>query len=434
MRDSAIHCDRLSKRYTIGATRARYMTLRDRLTEGAARITSRWMRRGASEAAARELWALRDVTFEIAPGEVFAVIGRNGAGKSTLLKILSRVTAPTAGRVALRGRIASLLEVGTGFHQELTGRENIYLNGAILGMRKRDIDRDLDAIVAFAEIDRLLDTPVKRYSSGMQVRLAFAVAAHLRSDILVVDEVLAVGDLAFQRKVLGKVGEMVRDGRTVLFVSHNMGPVLGLCTRGLLLDRGRVVTTGPIEAVVRTYLETLSANGGAASEGSINPPIEHKGVAIVSASIRASDEQGGGRDTSGVDFRYPFTIAVAFDVTTSDPDVSLWIRIANDSSINVLFSWILFQKAVTPGSYVAHADVPGQLLIPGQYFLDVGAEHYRRDTLHYALGCASFEIANTTTEFEGVASDWGVIMPKLSWQVADVTDVTAAAGREGAPQ
>jgi|EndMetStandDraft_8_1072994.scaffolds.fasta_scaffold150318_1 homopolymeric O-antigen transport system ATP-binding protein len=414
----AIHCDRLSKRYTIGAARASYETLRDRLTEGATQWATRMRGRGAREAAdARELWALRDVSFEVAPGEVFAVIGRNGAGKSTLLKILSRVTAPTSGRVALRGQIASLLEVGTGFHHELTGRENIYLNGAILGIRKRDIDRDLDAIVAFAEIDRMLDTPVKRYSSGMQVRLAFAVAAHLRSDILVVDEVLAVGDLAFQRKVLGKVGEMVRDGRTVLFVSHNMGPVLGLCTRGLLLDRGRVVTTGPIEGVVRTYLDSLSA-AGAADKESIDPPLEHKGVAITSASIRASDGQGNGRDTSVVDFRYPFTIAIAFDITTSDPDMSLWIRIANDSSINVLFSWILFQKEVTPGSYVAHAEIPGQLLIPGQYFLDAGAEHYRRDTLHYALGCASFEIANTTTEFEGVASDWGLIMPKLSWQVA----------------
>jgi lipopolysaccharide transport system ATP-binding protein len=415
MSDLAIHCDRLSKRYTIGAARASYETLRDRLTERATEWTTRLTGGGGTREAAeaRELWALRDVSFEVAAGEVFAVIGRNGAGKSTLLKILSRVTHPTSGRVALRGQIASLLEVGTGFHHELTGRENIYLNGAILGIRKRDIDRDLDAIVAFAEIDRMLDTPVKRYSSGMQVRLAFAVAAHLRSDILVVDEVLAVGDLAFQRKVIGRVGEMVRDGRTVMFVSHNMGPVLGLCTRGLLLDRGRVVTTGPIESVVRTYLDGLSAAGGSGSgngagEGRIDPPAEDKGVTITHASIR---------DTSVVDFRYPFTIAVSFDVTTSDPDLSVWIRIANDSGINVLFSWILFQREVTPGSYVAHAEVPGELLIPGQYFLDAGAEHYRRDTLHYALGCASFEIANTTTDFEGVASDWGLIMPKLSWRV-----------------
>jgi lipopolysaccharide transport system ATP-binding protein len=423
MRDLAIRCDRLSKRYTIGAARASYATLRDRLTEGAAEWTSQLMGRGARDAAeARELWALRDVSFEVAPGEVFAVIGRNGAGKSTLLKILSRVTAPTTGRVALHGQLASLLEVGTGFHHELTGRENIYLNGAILGIRKRDIDRDLDAIVAFAEIDRMLDTPVKRYSCGMQVRLAFAVAAHLRADILVVDEVLAVGDLAFQQKVLGKVGEMVRDGRTVMFVSHNMGPVLELCTRGLLLDRGRAVMTGPIEGVVRAYLDSLGGSGGTLGSAAIDPPKEDKGVAITNASIRDRD----GRETSVADFRYPFTIAISFDVTTSVPDISLWIRIANHSAINVLFSWILFQKNVTPGSYVARAEIPGELLIPGQYFLDVGAEHYRRETLHYALSCASFEIANTTTEFEGAASDWGLIMPKLAWQVA-----ATAKGAEG---
>jgi lipopolysaccharide transport system ATP-binding protein len=423
MRDLAIHCDRLSKRYTIGAARASYATLRDRLTEGATRWTSSWMGRGEA-AEARELWALRDVSFEIAPGEVFGVIGRNGAGKSTLLKILSRVTAPTAGRVALRGQIASLLEVGTGFHHELTGRENIYLNGAILGIRKRDIDRDLDAIVAFAEVDRMLDTPVKRYSSGMQVRLAFAVAAHLRADILVVDEVLGVGDLAFQQKCLGKVGEMVRDGRAVIFVSHNMGPVLGLCTRGLLLDRGHAVTTGPIEAVVRAYLDSLGGSEAAIGSARIDAPPEDKGVAITRASIGDRD----GRITSVVDFRYPFTIAVSFDVTAPVADVSLWIRLANHSGINVLFSWILFQKTLAPGSYVARAEVPGDMLIPGTYFLDVGAEHYRRETLHYALSCASFEIANTTTEFEGVASDWGLIMPKLAWQVA------VAAERDGVRQ
>src|SRR5262245_30294992 len=224
MSNTVIVAESLSKSYIVGhrsAQRERYTALRDVIAREARSFARKSVdlfrgRQVVQGDELEELWALRDVSFEVAPGEVFAVIGRNGAGKSTLLKILSRVTEPTSGRVALRGQIASLLEVGTGFHHELTGRENLYVNGPILGIRKRDIDRDLDAIVAFAEIDRMLDTPVKRYSSGMQVRLAFAVAAHLRSDILVVDEVLAVGDLAFQRKVLGKVGEMVRDGRTVL--------------------------------------------------------------------------------------------------------------------------------------------------------------------------------------------------------------------------
>src|SRR4051812_46024011 len=214
-----IRVDRLSKRYRIGDTQAPPQTLREA-------VARRMRRRGRQEkqerAAQTELWALRDVSFDVNPGEVVGIVGRNGSGKSTLLKILSRITEPTLGRVELRGRIASLLEVGTGFHPELTGRENIYLNGAILGMSRREIDRKFDEIVAFSEIEEFLDTPVKRYSSGMYVRLAFAVAAHLEPEILVVDEVLAVGDIAFQKKCLGKIGEVARGGRTVLFVSHNM--------------------------------------------------------------------------------------------------------------------------------------------------------------------------------------------------------------------
>src|SRR6201981_3867500 len=191
-----------------------------------------------------EFWALKDVNFDVRQGEVLGIIGRNGAGKSTLLKILSRITEPTEGRVVLRGRVGSLLEVGTGFHPELTGRENIYLNGAILGMRKSEIDRKFDEIVAFAEVEKFIDTPVKRYSSGMYVRLAFAVAAHMETEILLVDEVLAVGDAEFQKKCLGKMGEVARCGRTILFVSHNMGSVASLCESALLLQDGRVVAAG----------------------------------------------------------------------------------------------------------------------------------------------------------------------------------------------
>lgn len=207
-----------------------------------------------------ELWALRDVSFTVEQGEVLGIIGRNGAGKSTLLKILSRVTAPTSGRIKVKGRIASLLEVGTGFHPELTGRENIYLNGAILGMSRREIERKFDEIVDFAEVEKFIDTPVKRYSSGMYVRLAFAVAAHLEPEILVVDEVLAVGDAAFQKKCLGKMGDVAREGRTVLFVSHNMGAVVKLCETGIVLEQGSIVKQEGINEAVSQYAKLMQVN------------------------------------------------------------------------------------------------------------------------------------------------------------------------------
>lgn len=236
----------LGKRYRLGGGAAQYVTLRESLA-------GLFARDGGARVAARDLWALRDVDLEIQPGEVVGVIGRNGAGKSTLLKILSRVVAPTCGEVELRGRVGSLLEVGTGFHSELTGRENIYLSGAILGMRRAEIKAKFDEIVAFAEIERFLDTPVKRYSSGMYVRLGFAVAAHLEPEILLVDEVLAVGDAEFQAKCLGKMNDVARGGRTILFVSHNMGAVGALCSRAILLDHGRVSTAGACAAVVAKY-------------------------------------------------------------------------------------------------------------------------------------------------------------------------------------
>src|SRR5215210_3576028 len=222
-----------------------------------ARKPMRSLRRNGN---AEILWALTDIDFEIAPGEIVGIIGHNGAGKSTLLKILSRIVEPTVGRVELHGRVASLLEVGTGFHPELTGRENIFLNGAILGMHRTEIKAKFDEIVAFAEVEKFLDTPVKRYSSGMYVRLAFAVAAHLEPEILIVDEVLAVGDAEFQKKCLGKMQEVSRGGRTVLFVSHQTGAVAGLCNRAMLLDQGKVVEFGPTREVIGRYLGQFSEN------------------------------------------------------------------------------------------------------------------------------------------------------------------------------
>ena len=265
MSDVVIRVENLSKRYRTGQ-REQYQALRDILTDW---MSAPWRsvsgRRKASmkvEAATedRDFWALQDVSFRIRQGEIIGIIGRNGAGKSTLLKILSRITKPTAGHVKLRGRVGSLLEVGTGFHPELTGRENIYLNGAVLGMKRAEIERNYDEIVTFAEMEKFIDTPVKRYSSGMHMRLAFAVAAHLEPEILIVDEVLAVGDAAFQKKCLGRMGQIANEGRTVLFVSHNMAVVQALCTRGILLKNGMVYEDASMSTVVNTYLQMLETH------------------------------------------------------------------------------------------------------------------------------------------------------------------------------
>ena len=250
-----IRVENLSKQYRIGARQESYATLRDTIA-GAVRAPLNVFRRNGHTSDNR-FWALKDVSFEVVPGEVLGIIGRNGAGKSTLLRLLSGITEPTTGKIELYGRVGSLLEVGTGFHPELTGRENIYLNGSILGMKRAEIKRRFDEIVAFAEIGQFLDTPVKRYSSGMYVRLAFAVAAHLEPEILVVDEVLAVGDAAFQKKCLGKMGEVAKEGRTVLFVSHNMAAILALCTRALLLHGGHVIADGDCKQVVDEYLQIM---------------------------------------------------------------------------------------------------------------------------------------------------------------------------------
>ncbi|HEY4346550.1 MAG TPA: ABC transporter ATP-binding protein [Gaiellaceae bacterium] len=248
---TAVVLDGIGKKYRIG-TPTRF----PRMTEALTNAARRGFRR--PERSAQEIWVLRDVSFEVTEGEVVGIIGRNGAGKSTLLKILSRITAPTEGEAWIAGHVASLLEVGTGFHPDLTGRENVYLNGAILGMHRQEIKQKFDEIVAFAEVEQFLDTPVKFYSSGMYVRLAFAVAAHLEPHVLIVDEVLAVGDIAFQRKCLGKMGEVARSGRTVLFVSHNIAAIQSLCNRGVVLDRGRVTFVGSNTDAVVNYLATLN--------------------------------------------------------------------------------------------------------------------------------------------------------------------------------
>ncbi len=297
-----IELEGIAKRYRLG--RIGSTSIRDSLERGWKRLLGK---NGDGRAARGDFWALQDLSFKIDPGEMVGIIGENGAGKSTLLKILSRITEPTRGEAVLRGRPASLLEVGTGFHPDLSGRENIFLNGAILGMRRSEIRRKFDEIVAFSEVEQFIDTPVKRYSSGMYVRLAFAVAAHLEPDILLVDEVLAVGDAAFQKKCLGKMGDVARQGRTVLFVSHNMASILALCERAILLKAGRVLGDGPPQEVVRTYLKTTDAD-----EVVLDQRADRKGdgsARLVSCKVESIDAGHFVSSTS----RLKFTLAYKSD-------------------------------------------------------------------------------------------------------------------------
>ncbi len=306
MNDIAIKIENLGKLYRIGAQQERYRTLRETLVSNIKRLTIK----RTSQSANNAIWALKDVSFEIKQGEVVGIIGRNGAGKSTLFKVIAHITEPTKGRVALRGRVGSLLEVGTGFHPELTGRENIYLNGTILGMKKVEIERKFDEIVDFSEIEKFLDTPAKRYSSGMYVRLAFAVAAHLETDILLIDEVLAVGDVAFQRKCLGKIGDVVKHGRTVLFVSHNLVAIQALCSRTLLLNKGNLVEDGLPSEVVKHYLSILSTGTDQGSVSLLPRVTGGNEVRLIEIELVDENELKTDSFEFGSEMRIRFTIQV----------------------------------------------------------------------------------------------------------------------------
>jgi lipopolysaccharide transport system ATP-binding protein len=361
-----IEVEGLSKRYRLGQLQAGYDTLRDTIAHGANRLLSREHRPPPEE-----IWALDDVSFSVEQGEVLGVIGPNGAGKSTLLKILTRITTPTKGQAVIRGRVGSLLEVGTGFHGELTGRENIYLNGAILGMRRREINRKLPEIIQFSGVERFIDTPVKRYSSGMYVRLAFSVAAHLEPEILLVDEVLSVGDAEFQRRCLGRMEELSSHGRTVLFVSHQMQVLARLCDRAILLREGRVVQDGPSEQVVAHYLQ---AEGGA---GSLRtwPDLATApgGKRVRMREVRVVDENG--RLADSVDIRRPVGIEISFTILRDDvpvfPKVKLIDREGNNA-FNTVDTSPLWNGRPVPGDYVATAWIPGNLLNEGLYTVEPG--------------------------------------------------------------
>jgi lipopolysaccharide transport system ATP-binding protein len=370
---AAIRVEGVSKRYAIGASRAPYGSLRESLT-GA--LTAPFRRRPRSRTAPESdtLWALQDVSFEIRPGEVVGVIGRNGAGKSTLLKILARITEPTTGQVVLSGRVRSLLEIGTGFHPELTGRENVFLNGAILGMRRAEIQRKFDEIVAFAEVERFLDTPVKHYSTGMYLRLAFAVAAHLEPEILLVDEVLAVGDAAFQRKCLGKMGDVAKTGRTILLVSHNMGAVTSICERGLVLEAGHMVFSGPAIEAVALYFNQF---GGAAE-----PQVAERRDRTGSGEVRLTGfgiENDKGERLEAI--RNGETVRLVFEYETRDGraarNVEFQIVVRTESG-ELLFQFgtrFCGQKFTEiPGWGRLVCELRRFPLVPGRYRLDAYLE------------------------------------------------------------
>ncbi len=364
---NAIEVQGLSKRYRITEARERgYKTLRDSV---AALFSRRAWKRERKE----DVWALRDVSFDVKEGEAFGIIGANGAGKSTLLKILSRITEPTSGRAQIRGRVASLLEVGTGFHPELTGRENVFLNGAILGMPRSEIRRKFDEIVAFAEVEKFIDTPVKRYSSGMYVRLAFAVAAHLDPEILLVDEVLAVGDVGFQRKCLEKMGEESREGRTVLFVSHNMQAIRSLCREAMWIDRGGVTLRGAGGEVVDSYLVSQrDAASGAEIASQITELAEDPVFRLMGAQIVQGEES-----TLSVFNGTPIGFEMTYEVSSRTYGLHVYIRVYDSDGV------LLFESlhngdseeapVVETGAYVSRVVVPADFLVPGDYVTEFNA-------------------------------------------------------------
>ncbi len=367
------------------------------------------------------IWALKDVSFEIKRGEVVGVIGRNGAGKTTLLKIFSRITAPTEGEAEIRGRVGSLLEVGTGFHPELTGRENIYLNGAILGMRKAEIERKFDEIVAFAEIEKFIDTPVKRYSSGMYVRLAFAVAAHLEPEILVVDEVLAVGDVEFQKKCLGKVNDVAQQGRTVLFVSHNMAAVRALCNRGLILRSGRLTLDTDVESAIATYLVEDTASDSFVIWDERDAPRTAE-VQLLRAYITNSK----GEYTNTIDCREDFTITVEYKVLkpTKGLRVGLFMQSADGVPIcgsNDPYSWVNTVKRV--GLYANKCTFPGNVLNAGYFLVRFGVDMppFMRSliTTHFCLGFRVEDVEGHGPRKEPLP---GFIRPRLDWEVVEISE------------
>jgi lipopolysaccharide transport system ATP-binding protein len=429
MNDIVITAENIGKRYRIGG-RQPYKALRDTLANAAKApwgLVRDWLNPHSALHAPKQedFWALRDVSFEIKRGEVVGLIGRNGAGKSTLLKILSRITEPTTGRIELDGRVGSLLEVGTGFHPELTGRENIFLNGAILGMKRREILAKFDEIVEFAEIAKFIDTPVKHYSSGMYMRLAFSVAAHLEPEILLVDEVLAVGDAAFQKKCLGKMGEVAHQGRTVVFVSHNMGIISHLCSHAILLGQGQVQEEGSPRHVIGCYFSTRPQHINACSWGPAERPGSER---IQFSSCWLADENGNGPDV--FDLAQPIKLFLEYEIMKPIAGLRVGFRLATiDGTIVFTTSdSILLRErgdpSRQPGKFRTECVIPANFLNEGTYrIFNIWADEpgIRVDA------CVEPELTFQTGSFTGLSAklpidqNWeGTVQPLLSWSLTQL--------------
>jgi lipopolysaccharide transport system ATP-binding protein len=425
MSEVVIQVENLSKQYRIAGKQQRYKTLRDSVTEALTapfRRAGKLLRGQATGAAGldEKIWALKNVSFEIKQGEVIGIIGRNGAGKSTLLKILSRITEPTIGQARICGRVGALLEVGTGFHPELTGRENVYLNGAVLGMRRSEIERKFDEIVAFAEVEKFIDTPVKHFSSGMAMRLAFSVAAHLEPEILLMDEVLAVGDIAFQKKCVNKMEHVGQEGKTVLLVSHNIPAVARLCDRAILLNQGRVIRDGPSREVVATYLnDGLGTSAEREWPDSNRAPGNH---IVRLRAVRVIDEDG--QTTDAIDIRRPVGIFMEYEVLKSGYILWPHFTLHNEEGIWVFVAFdqdSAWKRRHRPaGRYVSIGWIPGNFLSEGMMFIGacMRTEHPKMMHFHERHAVA-FQVIDSL-DGDSARADHpgrfpGIVRPLLKW-------------------
>lgn len=406
-----IRAQNVSKEYTVGSRGAGYSTLRDAVSQTFRSLNPK----NRTTKDDRTIWALKDVNFDIQPGEAVGLVGRNGAGKSTLLKIISRITEPTRGRIDLYAKTESMLEVGTGFHPELTGRENVFLNGAILGMRRADIKRKFDEIVDFAEVEKFIDTPVKFYSSGMYVRLAFSVAAHLEPEILIVDEVLSVGDMAFQQKCLQKLRQMREELKAILLVSHNMIMVRSLCSRAMLLSKGQLAADGRIEEVVPLYEKLMHE---AVREDNLLDEVAQGMGQVQVQSIKLLDEDGFDRRSFEIGERV--SVVVEYDAIERVSGVVIYSAIRRpDDFICVATSTKLEGITVPPlkGKGVVTVDIPELLVIPGHYILDIVFYDHNYEYRTYFLGRKRIEF-NVTSEDKSLDAMYGVWYQKQHWTIS----------------